>query len=85
MNKNEILTKIQELLSKNRSDLKIDMSTYLEFNTEQSLDLSSLEIVDFIMEVETIFNIIIDISERFYTVGDVVESVFEHLESENRI
>jgi len=85
MNKNEILTKIQELLSKNRSDLKIDMNTYLEFNTEQSLDLSSLEIVDFIMEVETIFNIIIDISERFYTVGDVVESVFEHLESENRI
>ena len=59
------------------------MDTYLEINEGSYLDMSSLELVQFIIELEETFNIIIDLDDRFYTIGDAVRGVIKYLEEKN--
>lgn len=75
----KILNDIVELLSDSYSDVEITMETYLEFGKGSHLNMSSLEIVEFIVILEKKYNIIIDIEDRYYTVGDAVRGVVSYL------
>ena len=79
INESDILKEIKELLSDRYAAEKIDMNSFLEFGEGFSLNMSSLEIVDFLLLLENTFNIIIDINDRYYTIGDAVKSIEKYL------
>ena len=78
-----IFEKIKNILSVSYPSANITMDTYLEINEGSYLDMSSLELVQFIIELEETFNIIIDLDDRFYTIGDAVRGVIKYLEEKN--
>ena len=80
----QILNDIKEMLSKSYSEVEISMDTYLEYGNGPFLDMTSIEIVQFILDLEKRYNIIIDIDDRYYTIGDAVRGVIGCLE-ENAI
>ena len=82
MEKQLILERLRAMLTEKHPNVEINIDTLLEFGTTTYLDMSSLEIVEFITAVEEEFNVIVDITERFYTIGDVVDSVFTHLKED---
>lgn len=79
-NEKVILSEIKEMLIKDYPDTEIDMDTYLEYGEGTYLDMSSLEIVEFIVDLEEKYDIIIDIDDRYYTIGDAVRGVIGYLE-----
>ena len=78
-NEEIILNDIKEMLSQEYQTVEITMDTYLEFGEGSYLDMSSIEIVEFIVILEEKYDIIIDFEERYYTIGDVVRGVVSYL------
>ena len=78
-NEEIILNDIKEMLSQEHSTVEITMDTYLEFGEGSYLDMSSIEIVEFIVILEEKYDIIIDFEDRYYTIGDVVRGVVSYL------
>lgn len=78
-NEEIILNDIKEMLSQEYSTVEITMDTYLEFGEGSYLDMSSIEIVEFIVILEEKYDIIIDFEDRYYTIGDVVRGVVSYL------
>ena len=76
---NVLLEEIQEMLAEKYPREKITMKTYLEYGDDLSLDMSSLDIIQFIIDLEKRYDIIIDIDDRFYTIGDVVRGIKSYL------
>lgn len=74
-----VLNDIREMLSPIYPTIEISMDTYLEFGEGAYLDMSSIEIVQFIIDLEEKYSIIIDIEDRYYTVGDAVRGVVSYL------
>jgi len=74
-----VLDDIQEMLLKTYPTTEITMDTYLEFGEGSCLYMSSIEIVQFIVDLERKYSIIIDIEDRYYTVGDAVRGVVGYL------
>ena len=74
-----VLDGIREMLSETYPTVEITMETYLEFGDGSYLDMTSIEIVQFIVDLEEKYNIIIDIEDRYYTVGDAVRGVVSYL------
>lgn len=80
-----ILEDIKSLLAQVYPDVEITMDTFLEIGNGSCLDMSSLEIVEFIVLLEQKYDIIIDFEDRYYTVGDAVRGVIGYLtEKEGR-
>lgn len=75
-----ILNDIREMLMPTYPNVGISMETYLELGEGTCLDMSSLEIVQFIVDLENKYDIIIDIEDRYYTVGDAVRGVVSYLQ-----
>lgn len=78
MTEESVLRDIQELLSETYPNISITMDTYLEFGEGSSLDMSSIEIVEFIVKLEEKYGIIIGIEDRYYTIGDAVRGVVSY-------
>ena len=79
----DVFNRVVEIICIKYPSAKITMDTYLEFNNNgEHLDMSSLEIVDFILDLEREFDMIIDIEDRYYTVGDAVRGILLQLNSE---
>ena len=76
---NEVLADIKEMLLRSHPNAEITMDTYLEFGQGNYLDMSSIDIVQFIVDLEEKFDIIIDVEDRYYTVGDAVRGVVAYL------
>lgn len=76
----QILEDIKEMLTETYPDVDISMNTLLEYGSESCLDMSSIEIVQFILVLEEKYGIIIDIEDRYYTIGDAVRGVVGYLE-----
>ena len=74
-----IFSEVKNLLQDKYHDCEINMDTFLEFGSGSFLDMSSLDIVEFIVDLETKYDIIIDIEDRYYTVGDAVRGVEKYL------
>jgi len=74
-----VLDGIREMLSETYPTVEITMDTYLEFGDSNYLDMTSIEMVQFIVDLEEKYNIIIDIEDRYYTVGDAVRGVVTYL------
>lgn len=74
-----VLNDIREMLSDAYPTIKITMDTYLEFGDKSYLDMASIEIAQFIVDLEEKFDIIIDIEDRYYTIGDAVRAVVSYL------
>ena len=55
-----ILNDIREMLSASYPDVEISMETLLEYGQVSCLDMTSLEIVQFIVDLEKKYDIIID-------------------------
>ena len=81
---NNVLDDIRKMLSETYPTVDISMDTYLEFGNGSHLDMSSLEIVQFIIDLEEKYGIIVDIDERFITVGDAIRSVLTHFNEKTR-
>lgn len=79
INKEIILNDIKSMFSQSHPHIEITMDTYLETGEGCGLDMSSLEIVEFIVALEQKYSIIIDIEDRYYTVGDAVNGVIGYL------
>lgn len=79
INEENILSDVREMLSQTYPAVEITMDTYLEFGEGSYLDMSSIEIVQFIVVLEEKYDIIIDIEDRYYTVGDAVRGVVSYL------
>ena len=75
IDKENVLLGIKEMLHQAYPTVEITMDTFLEYGTGTYLDMSSLEIVQFIVDVEQKYDIIIDFEDRYYTIGDVVNGV----------
>lgn len=82
--KEEILNDIKKMLFEDHPEIEITMDTFLEYGEGSFLDMSSIEIVDFIVKLETKYDIIVDIDDRYYTVGDAVLGVVGYLEEKAR-
>lgn len=78
-NEEIILNDVREMLSQEYPTVEITMDTYLEFGEGSYLDMSSIEIVEFIVILEEKYDIIIDFEDRYYTIGDVVRGVVSYL------
>lgn len=74
-----VLDGIREMLSESYPTVEITMDTYLEFGDSNYLDMTSIEIVQFIVALEERYSIIIDLEDRYYTVGDAVRGVVAYL------
>lgn len=83
VDKNFVFEEVKELLLKNHSADLITWDTNLETDEGLSLDMSSLEIVEFIVSLENKFDIVIDIEDRYFTVGDVIDGVVSYLEKKD--
>lgn len=57
-----VFNDIKNMLSSRYPTVNISMDTYLEFGNNSYLDMSSLEIVQFIVDLEKKYDIIIDIT-----------------------
>lgn len=79
INEETILSDVKEMLSQTYPTVEITMDTFLEFGEGSYLDMSSIEIVQFIVVLEEKYDIIIDIEERYYTVGDIVRGIASYL------
>ena len=79
-NERVILDDIKEMLSSEYPIVEITMETFLEFGEGSYLDMSSIEIVEFIVALEEKYDIIIDFEDRYYTIGDVVRGVISYME-----
>lgn len=78
-----ILDAIREMLSSEYPTVEITMETFLEFGDGSYLDMSSIDIVEFIVVLEDKYDIIIDFEDRYYTIGDVVRGVISYLEKKS--
>lgn len=74
-----VFNDIKEMLTPMYPDIDISMDTFLEYGTGTYLDMSSIEIVQFIIDIEQKYDIIIDLDDRYYTVGDVARGVVTYL------
>ena len=74
-----VFDEICGMLYQTYPDNDISMETWLEFGEGTYLDMSSIEIVQFIIDLEEKYSIIIDIEDRYYTVGDAVRGVVSYL------
>lgn len=77
-----VLSDICEMLSKIYPEVEVTMDTYFEYGQSEedtALNMSSLEIVQFIVNLEDRYDIIIDLEDRYYTVGDAVRSIVSYL------
>ncbi len=74
-----VFKEICEMLYQTYPDSDISMETWLEFGEGTYLDMSSIEIVQFIIDLEEKYSIIIDIEDRYYSVGDTVRGVVSYL------
>lgn len=77
--KENVFKKIRAILSKSYPAERINLDTFLDFGDNNCLYMSSIEIVDFIVELEEAFDIIVDYNDRYYTVRDVVNGVISYL------
>ncbi len=74
-----ILNDVREMLSQEYPTIFITMDTYLEVGNHSYLNMSSIEIVHFIVALEEKYDIIIDLEDRYYTIGDAVRGVVSYL------
>lgn len=79
INQDKVLNDIQKMLSKEYPTVEISMDTFLEYGGSSFLDMSSIEIVQFIICLEQKYDIIIDFEDRYYTIGDAVRGVTSYL------
>ena len=79
INENAILDDVREMLLKEYPTTQIAMETFLEYGDGSNLDMTSIEIAQFIVDVEKKYDIIIDIEDRYYTIGDVVRGIVGYL------
>lgn len=75
-----ILSEIRDMLFDEYPNIEITMETNLEFGDGPSLDMTSLDIVRFIIDLENKYDIIIDVEDRYYTIGDVVRGVSGYID-----
>lgn len=85
MERTEITKKIISCLKVEYKTVSIDEETALEYSGENSLDMSSMDIIDFIIQIEEEFCMIVDISTRFETIGDVVNYIHSKLNGEETL
>ena len=74
-----VFNDIKEMLTPIYPNIDITMETFLEYGTGTYLDMSSIEIVQFIIDIEQKYNIIIDYEDRYYTIGDMVHGILSCL------
>lgn len=74
-----VFNDIKEMLTPIYPNIDITMETFLEYGTGTYLDMSSIEIVQFIIDIEQKYNIIIDYEDRYYTIGDTVHGILSCL------
>ena len=87
-NKEEFLTIIEELLTRTleipKLDTKVTMNTKLVDSVgDNSIGLSSIDYVDFLVMVETKFDVVYDFDVTFYTVSDIYNYILEYKEAKN--
>lgn len=75
--KKEITNKIINIVKKYCDVEEITLKTTLQGAEENSLDMDSLGIVSFIVDVEKEFDIIIDFDKYFECIEDVVDEVIK--------
>ena len=80
-----ILNDVREMLSQEYPTVEITMDTYLEISGGSYLDMSSIEIVQFIVALEEKYDIIIDLEDRYYTIGDAVRGVVAYLKEKEKL
>ncbi|KAF0506222.1 acyl carrier protein [Pediococcus pentosaceus] len=78
MSKEEIFNKIAEILA-DRFELKTEQITNT-LNFKEDLNADSIDIVEFVLELEDTFGAEItdEAAENLVTVGDVVDYISEH-------
>ncbi|KAF0468225.1 acyl carrier protein [Pediococcus pentosaceus] len=78
MSKEEIFNKIAEILA-DRFELKIEQITNT-LNFKEDLNADSIDIVEFVLELEDTFGAEItdEAAENLVTVGDAVDYISEH-------
>ena len=81
MNSQNILHELNELVKKQfpEVDFDVNLQTKLTGEKENSLDLSSLDIVTLIVNIEERFDIIIDFDKVYVTMEDIVNDVEKKL------
>lgn len=86
MNNDEktILEDIRKMLHPYYPSVDINAETFLEYGDGSHLDMSSLEIIQFIVMIEEKYDIIIDFEDRFYTIGDTVRAIMSYLNDKER-
>ncbi|HCA34956.1 MAG TPA: hypothetical protein DEP00_08045 [Lachnospiraceae bacterium] len=85
LSKKAITSEIIKMLQKHYPTERITIDTLLEgyYGDDRSisnLNMSSLDLVEFISDIEEYYNIIIDFDAQFYTVKDVIENVCHCIE-----
>lgn len=84
-NEETVFNDVRKMLSQIYPEDQITKDTYLEFGDGPYLDMSSIEIVEFIAVLEKKYDIIIDLEDRYYTIGDVVHSIVIYLKEKAEI
>ena len=84
-NEEIILNDVREMLSQEYPTVEVTMDTYLEFGEGSYLDMSSIEIVQFIVALEEKYDIIIDLEDRYYTIVDAVRGVVAYLKEKSEL
>ena len=79
MNKEEILHKLNKIFDEhfNIDYSQFNIDTALTDRETNCLDLTSIEIVTFIVHIEDAFDIIIDFDTMFETIGDIVDYLYQ--------
>lgn len=80
MFRNEIMYEIKRLLEKQeKQELHIDENTKIGLvESSNSVPLSSLEYVDFIVDLEHFFGIIVDFDLDLFVVRDIINFIIEY-------
>lgn len=75
MNKETTLHKLNKIFDEHFEIAysQFDMDTNLTGSETNCLDLTSIEIVTFIVHIEDAFDMIIDFDVQFETIGDIVD------------
>lgn len=81
MNREDIFKKIKLIINEISGKDEIYFDSFLS-SDNQGLDMSSMDIVHLIVNVEEEFDIIIDFDVLFVTVGDIVNEVEKLIKSD---
>lgn len=81
MNREDIFEKIRLIINEISGKDEIYFDSFLS-SDNQGLDMSSMDIVHLIVNVEEEFDIIVDFDVLFVTVGDIVNEVEKLIKSD---